>query len=143
MLLCPPMISLSQQMAIIFFSAQTNNLESFLAFLILCIQLNSKCCWPGLKLCLEFNHHLPTPPYHPGPGSLNLLLGFCISFLSGLLEKLYLYSLFLSNSQRNSCKKDELSSVTPLLEVLQWLPFGSVYKVIFLYVYCYLIPAVP
>ena len=143
MLLCPPMVSLSQQMAIIFFSSQTNNLESFLTFLILCIQFNSKSCWPGLKLCLEFNHHLPTPPYHPGPGSLGLLLGFLTSFLSGLLEKLYLYSLFLSNSQRNSCKKDELSSVTPLLEVLQWLPFGSVYKVIFLYVYCYLIPAVP
>ena len=142
MLLCPPMISLSQQMAIIFFSAQTNNLESFLAFLILCIQLNSKCCWPGLKLCLEFNHHLPTPPYHPGPGSLNLLLGFCISFLSGLLEKLYLYSLFLSNSQRDPCEKDELSSVTPLLEVNAmasiWLSIQGNFLV-----YCYLIPAVP
>lgn len=132
MLLCPPMVSLSQQMATISLSSQTNNLESFLTFLTLCIQLISKSCWPGLKLCLEFNHHLTTPPYHPGPGSLDLLLGFCISFLCGLLVNLYLYSLFLSNSQRDPCKKDELSSVTPLLEVLQWLPFGSVYKVFFL-----------
>lgn len=133
MLLCPPMVSLFQQMAIIFFSSQTNNLESSLTFLMLHIQFISKSCWPGLKLCLDFNHYLPTAPYHPGPGSLDLLLGFCISFLSGLLVNLNLYSLLLSNRQRDPCKKDELFSVTALLEVLQWLPFGSVYKVMFLY----------